>query len=121
MDRNRARHAVRPGDGLRGVLDALPDAVWMLDAVRDDVVGRVGGEELAWLMPETDADGASEAADRLRRAIAASAIGGAAARPPRSGSCTAPHTTPTPRSSTDAADAALFGATRQGRDRVVVA
>lgn len=39
-----------------------------------DTVGRMGGEELAVLMPETGADGAMRLADRLREAIAALSI-----------------------------------------------
>ena len=38
-------------------------------ARRGDVVARVGGEEFAWLMPETDHDGAFAAAERVRTAI----------------------------------------------------
>lgn len=38
-------------------------------ARRGDVVARVGGEEFAWLMPETDHDGALAAAERVRTAI----------------------------------------------------
>ncbi|MBL8507755.1 MAG: GGDEF domain-containing protein [Chitinimonas sp.] len=34
-----------------------------------DTVGRLGGEEFAILLPETDVDGAAEVADRLRRLI----------------------------------------------------
>jgi diguanylate cyclase (GGDEF)-like protein/PAS domain S-box-containing protein/putative nucleotidyltransferase with HDIG domain len=36
-----------------------------------EVVARVGGEEFAWLLPETDALGAFAAAERARRAVAA--------------------------------------------------
>ena len=39
-------------------------------ARRDDLVARMGGEEFAWLMPETDDASAWEAADRARAAIA---------------------------------------------------
>jgi diguanylate cyclase (GGDEF)-like protein/PAS domain S-box-containing protein len=35
-----------------------------------DVVARIGGEEFAWLMPDTDMDGGHTAADRAREAIA---------------------------------------------------
>jgi diguanylate cyclase (GGDEF)-like protein len=39
--------------------------------VRDiDVVARYGGEEFAIIMPETDANGAYETAERIRRSIA---------------------------------------------------
>lgn len=34
-----------------------------------ELVARIGGEEFAWLMPETDGHGAYEAADRVRTAI----------------------------------------------------
>jgi diguanylate cyclase (GGDEF)-like protein len=36
-----------------------------------ELVARIGGEEFAWLMPETDADGALVAAERARIAVAA--------------------------------------------------
>jgi two-component system, cell cycle response regulator len=36
-----------------------------------DVIGRVGGGEFAWLMPETDLVGAEQAAERLRAFVAA--------------------------------------------------
>ena len=35
-----------------------------------ELVARIGGEEFAWLMPETDQDGAHIAAERVREAIA---------------------------------------------------
>ncbi|HEX3831659.1 MAG TPA: diguanylate cyclase, partial [Solirubrobacteraceae bacterium] len=34
-----------------------------------ELVARIGGEEFAWLMPDTDEDGAHAAADRVREAI----------------------------------------------------
>lgn len=40
-----------------------------------DVLGRIGGEEFAMLMPETSADGALAAAERLRESIAATEFG----------------------------------------------
>jgi len=41
-----------------------------------DVVGRVGGEEFAVLLPETDMEHAIQAAQRVRRAVAAESIMG---------------------------------------------
>jgi diguanylate cyclase (GGDEF)-like protein len=43
-------------------------------ARRTDVVARVGGEELAWLLPETPLAEAAGAAERLRAAIAAAPV-----------------------------------------------
>lgn len=45
------------------------------DALRDsDLLGRIGGEEFAVLLPETGAQGATELAERLREAIVASPV-----------------------------------------------
>lgn len=41
---------------------------------RSDHLGRLGGEEFAILLPDTDADGARELAERLRQAIAESPV-----------------------------------------------
>jgi diguanylate cyclase (GGDEF)-like protein/PAS domain S-box-containing protein len=43
-----------------------------------DLVARIGGEEFAWLMPETDRENAHDAAERARLAIADSAFDGVA-------------------------------------------
>jgi two-component system cell cycle response regulator len=61
------RHGRRAGDRtLRAVAELAG-----FHARETDVVGRVGGAELAWLMPETDLAGAEQAAERLRSFIAA--------------------------------------------------
>ena len=39
-----------------------------------DLVARIGGEELAWLLPETSAASAAQAAERLRAAIASAPL-----------------------------------------------
>ncbi len=64
------RHGHRAGDeALRTVADLL-----RAHARETDILGRVGGEELAWLMPESDLGGAAKAADRLRAATATTPI-----------------------------------------------
>ena len=61
------RHGRRAGDRTLGALAELAAS-----RARDtDVLGRVGGGELGWLMPETDLAGAEQAAERLRAVIAA--------------------------------------------------
>ncbi|HTI32274.1 MAG TPA: diguanylate cyclase, partial [Miltoncostaea sp.] len=48
----------------------------MQSAARDgDLLARVGGEEIAWLMPETEAMEAWQAVDRARELVARTAIG----------------------------------------------
>lgn len=94
-------------------------------AKRDtDVLARVGGEEFAMLLPETNAADAAEFAERLRRAIAEPAardirqvakvtvsIGVAQAGPEGNNIARL----------MKQADSALYEAKRNGRDRVVVA
>ena len=47
------------------------------DSARDtDLVARVGGEEIAWLMPETEAMEAWQAVDRAREAVARTTLDG---------------------------------------------
>ena len=63
-------HGHRAGDeALRTVADLV-----RAHARESDVLGRVGGEELAWLMPESDLSGAAEAAERLCSFIATTPI-----------------------------------------------
>ncbi len=59
-------HGHQVGDGvLTGVADLL-----RRHARAADVLGRVGGEEFAWLLPEAAAEVAERAAERLREAMA---------------------------------------------------
>lgn len=102
------------------VLKALAAA--MLDCVREtDVVGRLGGEEFAVLLPETALAEAIEAADRLRRRLG-DAVLTTHAGPIRytvsAGVSTCRSTDATIEGALSRADHALYAAKRAGRNRV---
>jgi len=105
------------------VLRAFADLI--RSHVRDvDVSGRIGGEEFAILLPETDRAGAARVAERMRRSLnavaiaitddhsihAASSFGVAELVPDQSGD-----------DLLRAADAALYRAKDAGKNRVVTA
>jgi diguanylate cyclase (GGDEF)-like protein len=105
------------------VLRAFADLI--RSHVRDvDVSGRIGGEEFAILLPETDRAGAARVAERMRRSLnavpiaisdersihAASSFGVAELEPEQSGD-----------DLLRAADAALYRAKDEGKNRVVTA
>lgn len=97
--------------------------VLMSHARLEDTVARIGGEEFAVLMPDTDADQAARVVERLRRAVAANALAtdvGVHAITTSIGVSTL-----APGMDSDmalrAADQALYEAKRQGRNRVVAA
>jgi diguanylate cyclase (GGDEF)-like protein len=85
-----------------------------------DTMSRIGGDEFAAILPDTDADGAFHAAERLRAAVGelrvgldrplAMSFGVAVGRSPRQ----------TPESIIRSADRALYEAKGLGRDRSVV-
>jgi diguanylate cyclase (GGDEF)-like protein/PAS domain S-box-containing protein len=59
------QHGHKSGDA---VLQALAEI--MQNTLREvDIIGRIGGEEFAILLPETDMDTAPEVAERLRKAV----------------------------------------------------
>ena len=114
-------------DCLKAVAAALQGSIHR----STDLVARYGGEEFAAILPETDADGATEVAETMRAAVAALAIehrsSSAAAHVTISiGVAT---TTPMRDLAPDAgavvlkrmADQALYAAKRLGRDRVIFA
>ena len=94
-----------------------------------DLAARYGGEEIALLLPSTSAAGAIELAAQLCRAIEAKAIAHEANMPGRVvtvsiGAATMSPTTEHPagaRALIAAADAALYEAKRDGRNRAVAA
>jgi diguanylate cyclase (GGDEF)-like protein len=105
------------------VLRAFADLI--RSHVRDvDVSGRIGGEEFAILLPDTDREGAARVAERMRRSLnavsiviseehsirAASSFGVAELGPEQSGD-----------DLLRAADAALYRAKDEGKNRVVAA
>lgn len=106
-------------DVLRGTADALRSVCRDLD-----VAGRLGGEELAVVLPETDAAGAMTLAERLRRQIGDAeyeAPDGAPFQVTASiGVATVGPRARTAEALLQRADEALYEAKDQGRNRVVV-
>ena len=98
------------GATLRGVLRA------------GDFAGRAGGEEFAVLLPDTEIDGAVEIAERLCAAIAEISLPGSGASVTASiGVAGFPDHASTLDRLERLADAALYVAKRQGRNRVELA
>jgi diguanylate cyclase (GGDEF)-like protein len=83
-----------------------------------DTVGRMGGEEFAVLLPDTDADTAHELADRARDAIARVPVAGVRLSS-SAGVATAASSEVTPIDLIELADKALYEAKHRGRDRTV--
>jgi len=83
-----------------------------------DTVARYGGEEFLALLPETDARGAAEVAERIRKRLAGETFTGGKVTL-SIGTAEFPEHGDTPESLIAMADAALYQAKDEGRDRVV--
>jgi diguanylate cyclase (GGDEF)-like protein len=91
------------------------------ESTRDvDFVARYGGEEFFVLMPEIDAEGAAEAAERIRRAMAQDPSLGQEVTV-SFGVAEFPANGDTGEALISAADSVLYQAKKKGRDQVVVA
>ena len=89
-----------------------------------DVLGRYGGEEFVLVLPDTDGEAARGVAERVRRSVAASSILVACATLSLTTSAGVSWTTSGRHGADELiadADAALYVAKRQGRDRVELA
>jgi diguanylate cyclase (GGDEF)-like protein len=98
---------------LRGIGDAVVEAMR-----RSDVFGRLGGEEFALILPDTDVAGAAVVADKLRHLLAAPIIVGRALTV-SFGVAQAGNGKRQAAALLSDADRALYAAKRAGRDRVV--
>ncbi|WP_187369313.1 sensor domain-containing diguanylate cyclase [Baekduia soli] len=81
-----------------------------------ELLARIGGEEFAWILPETDGDGALLAAERLRREISGDPIDVAGTITASAGVCDLGAAGSAERLS-QLADRALYAAKQLGRDR----
>jgi len=87
-----------------------------------DVVGRMGGEEFAVLLPETSVEAAAEVAERIRAALAAEPVvveDGAVPFTASIGVAAVGRDGATPEAALNRADRRLYQAKRDGRNRVV--
>jgi diguanylate cyclase (GGDEF)-like protein/PAS domain S-box-containing protein len=105
------------------VLKALVQVSWQ--TLRDvDVLGRLGGEEFAILLPETDADHALQVAERLRQTVAAAKVpfdDGSIDFTVSIGAATLVDSDTDIDTFLNRADEALYEAKRTGRNRVCAA
>jgi diguanylate cyclase (GGDEF)-like protein len=91
---------------------------------RQDVVGRIGGEEFAVILPETTGDDALDLAERIRACLGAVKLAAGGVPLTVTASLGVAEVRRSDQSAEDAlqrADAALYQAKRRGRDRVEAA
>jgi len=86
-----------------------------------DTAARIGGEEFAVILLETDMQSGAEVAGRLRQAIGEMEVPGVGHITASIGIAEFPDSTPNGNDLYDTADAALYEAKNQGRNRVVLA
>ena len=98
---------VRLADSLRG------------SARGSDVVCRIGGEEFAVILPETDANSASQLAIRMRQRMAAQAVDGLGELTVSIGFAEGPADASNPRELVACAEAAMMTAKASGKNRIV--
>ena len=85
-----------------------------------DVIARIGGEEFAWLMPQTSMPGARIAAERFRRAVGEASLGPVDRLTVSVGVAALDRTLPDAGDVFRRADDALYRAKGSGRDRTMV-
>ena len=123
LDRFKAINDHYGHDAGDGVLRAVADA--MRETIRaGDIAGRIGGEEFAVCLPDTDLAGARLLAERLRAAVAsrrARVTAGSLSVTASLGVCETSGKNLDLDTILALADGALYRAKREGRDRVVVA
>ena len=100
---------------LTKVADVLRDSVREIDCA-----ARYGGEEFVVLLPETGAAGAADVAERIRSRLAQESFSGGAITL-SIGVAEFPEHGENPETLIAGADAALYRAKREGRDRVILA
>jgi diguanylate cyclase (GGDEF)-like protein len=100
---------------------ALMQAARLLErgARAGDVLGRIGGDEFALLLPETTAEGALPIAERWAAEFSAAPVGVAAHLTMSAGICDLTHANGS-QELLQFADGALYWAKNQGRDTIVV-